>query len=759
MNYSAYLWLGLFLLQSAGLCAQGEGNIWYFGQQHGLSFASGEPVPITDGALTTTRSSAVLCDADGNLRYYTNGGGRTTPGDPRGSIWNRNHGVMYDMEGLKGGSYAAAQSSLFVPVPGSPGRHYLFTMEERDFGTDGLPPGQQQGRGLSYFIIDGALNGGLGGVVQADERLHVPSFESLSGTLHNDGEQYWIAIVDRNTEDFFTYRIAANGSIDGPTLRPRGTSEPLRGPIKFSPAGNRLFVGGVLYGFNKGTGIISAPTVLPGALNSRSYSFSPDSRFLYVLEPSVSAQLLVRYEVAAASIFASRTILASLPGIEPGQMQLAPDGRIYLLTFRPAVPGQVTLNAIECPNSAQAILTQGVLNFPISGEPFFGLPNFMDHIFQGDFAPSVDVGEDRTLDCGNGPIVLMPTAQGGDLLWSTGDTTLNLTVNEAGTYILTVSFACGIVADTIVVDEISDSLIVNIDGPGEICPGSSLTLTASANLEGTWSWSTGDTLSSINISSGGVYVAAFADRCGRTAQDSFTVAALDLPEISLQLPEALCPDEPGRAVAVSAGALGYEWSNGARGDTASLSGGGDYALTVTNVCGEADTAFSITELPLPTLSLSGAAALCPGSELEIEAITEPGNSILWSTGAQQAALRASQPGTYTATASNDCGSVSDSLDLQPIGCDNCFYIPNAFSPNDDGRNDTFVPIPLCPVAAYRLQVFSRWGEQVFDSATLSEGWTGTYRGQPAPIGLYTWLLTYEQVGEPQQQSGELLLLR
>ncbi|MDV7390066.1 hypothetical protein RZS08_01880, partial [Arthrospira platensis SPKY1] len=105
---------------------------------------SGAPVPLTDGAMQTVWGCAVLSDADGSLLYYTNGGGRTTPGEPRGSIWNRNHQLMYDMQGLRGGSYAAAQSSLFVPRPGSPGQHYLFAMEERGFGSDGLPRSEER---------------------------------------------------------------------------------------------------------------------------------------------------------------------------------------------------------------------------------------------------------------------------------------------------------------------------------------------------------------------------------------------------------------------------------------------------------------------------------------------------------------------------------------------------------------------------------------------------------------------------------------
>lgn len=753
----AGLILPLFLLPLAAL-SQNEGNIWYFGNQQGIDFSTGGPELITNGALQTTEGCASVCDENGLLLYYTNGGGRTTAGQPGGSIWNRDHNALYDMEGLRGGGFGAAQSSLFVPNPGNPDEHYLFTMEEREYSNDGLPAGQLQGRGLTHFLLNRTLNGGLGGTVFADDRLHVPSFESLSGTLHGNDTDFWVIIVDDNTGDFFNYRVTSAG-VQGPTLEEREIIDSLTGPIKISPARNRLFVGGVLYNFNTNNGNISNPRTLPGAVNSVTYSFSPNGQYLYVMEPTVSGSLLVRYEPLNPNFLSSRTILESGPDERLGSMQLAPDGRIYLVSYDEDASQTTHLHAINCPNSEQANLEEEVFSFQTPDQPFLGLPNFMDYIFDTQETLMVDLGADTTFNCDNGPIRLIPETNGDAFLWSDGSTDTSLIVTEPGVYSLTVTADCGMVSDTIEVEELTDTVIVNINGPNNLCTGDTATFAASANISGSFLWSTGDTIPSIRVSTGGLFTVLFTDLCGRQATDSLMLNVLDVPPIILETPEALCPEEQGSATVFSEGATAYAWSNGSTGENVSLTGGGRYSITVTNACGAFDTHFEIDSLTPPTLEIQGAAPLCPGGEVLLETATEPRNEIEWSNGSTAAQAIFSAPGVYSVTVANSCGTATDSIDLQPIGCENCFYVPNAFSPNDDGVNDRFLPIDLCPVENYQLQIFSRWGELLFSSSQAGQGWDGKFGREPLKPGSFIWQLTYEQAGQQQVQSGMIHLIR
>ena len=92
-----------------------------------------------------------------------------------------------------------------------------------------------------------------------------------------------------------------------------------------------------------------------------------------------------------------------------------------------------------------------------------------------------------------------------------------------------------------------------------------------------------------------------------------------------------------------------------------------------------------------------------------------------------------------------------------------FYIPNAFTPNHDGENDVFLPV-LPAHTTYNLQIYSRWGEVVFETANPAQGWTGQdAAGSDVQPGIYVWSISYlEKVGdelEAREHQGTLTLMR
>lgn len=118
----------------------------------------------------------------------------------------------------------------------------------------------------------------------------------------------------------------------------------------------------------------------------------------------------------------------------------------------------------------------------------------------------------------------------------------------------------------------------------------------------------------------------------------------------------------------------------------------------------------------------------------------------------------SNPGQYQAalTSSEGCDSlVQLFLDTYKI------YIPNAFSPNDDGRNDIFAVFSGEDISEVRLQVFNRWGGLVYDSSGLMpDGWDGRIRGRAAPPGLYTYHATIRTTDDKERRmKGEVALVR
>ena len=88
------------------------------------------------------------------------------------------------------------------------------------------------------------------------------------------------------------------------------------------------------------------------------------------------------------------------------------------------------------------------------------------------------------------------------------------------------------------------------------------------------------------------------------------------------------------------------------------------------------------------------------------------------------------------------------------------YVPNAFSPDNDGLNDQFRVIVQGKLKSYHISLFNRFGNVVYSARDINTGWNGTVKGEPAPSGVYVYVITglsYEN--KNIQQKGIITLLR
>ncbi|HQQ94961.1 MAG TPA: gliding motility-associated C-terminal domain-containing protein, partial [Bacteroidia bacterium] len=87
------------------------------------------------------------------------------------------------------------------------------------------------------------------------------------------------------------------------------------------------------------------------------------------------------------------------------------------------------------------------------------------------------------------------------------------------------------------------------------------------------------------------------------------------------------------------------------------------------------------------------------------------------------------------------------------------YIPNAFTPNGDGLNDTFYPV-MRGVKKFELQIFDRWGTLIFATNTSEKVWDGTYQGQDCKQDVYNYkLVLLNNKGEEKMYTGAVMLYR
>ena len=102
----------------------------------------------------------------------------------------------------------------------------------------------------------------------------------------------------------------------------------------------------------------------------------------------------------------------------------------------------------------------------------------------------------------------------------------------------------------------------------------------------------------------------------------------------------------------------------------------------------------------------------------------------------------------------------DSIRIKLYKVPASFYVPSAFSPNNDNRNDILKPILLGMKSLEYFRVFDRWGKLLFNTAQQGEGWDGTFKGNPQDPGTYIWMAAGETyTNEKIVRKGFVVLLR
>jgi len=124
-----------------------------------------------------------------------------------------------------------------------------------------------------------------------------------------------------------------------------------------------------------------------------------------------------------------------------------------------------------------------------------------------------------------------------------------------------------------------------------------------------------------------------------------------------------------------------------------------------------------------------------------------------------------EPGVYviTLTAYSNGGCQDVTTQVVVINEELIFYVPNAFTPDNDDFNQTFQPVFTSGFDPFNFNmlIFNRWGEVLFESNNADIGWDGTYGGKLVQDGTYIWKITYMLVGvdKRQEMTGHVTLIR
>ena len=385
--------------------------------------------------------------------------------------------------------------------------------------------------------------------------------------------------------------------------------------------------------------------------------------------------------------------------------------------------------------------------------------------------------------CGTNSGLITLAATGGSATYSyswntTPVQTTNVASNlAAGTYTCTVTDATGCTftySGTITAIPVS-TLTATAAQPA-VCSGTSTTLTASASspTPATYTWTPGgQTGSSITVSptANTTYTVSGVDYYGCTSTATVPVTVKAMPVASFTVtPNPACVNTPQTVAftGAAAGSATYDWGGFAGATIKSGSGAGPYSIQFSQA-GSYNIQLKVTDngctsasYGQPVIVLGPAAA----PVVTITAVTTTSISFSWQPVAGASGYQVSVDGgayinpssgytstTHTVTGLSPLQTISFKvIALAPSSCQNSpagtsnaktlgdpVFIPNSFSPNGDGKNDVF-KIYSNLVAGMEMKIFNQWGELVFSTSSLSDGWNGTYKGKAQPAGVYIFAI-------------------
>jgi len=165
-------------------------------------------------------------------------------------------------------------------------------------------------------------------------------------------------------------------------------------------------------------------------------------------------------------------------------------------------------------------------------------------------------------------------------------------------------------------------------------------------------------------------------------------------------------------------------------------------------------------LPLPANFLKAVDTFCKYDKLTIVPVGKY-STYNWSNGTNSTNLITDKPGIYSLTVVDAKGCKgSDTIKVVQKDCLFGIYIPNAFTPNNDGHNEMFRARVYGNVISFNLQVFNRYGQLVFSTKDPYLGWNGMIGGTAASPGNYAWKCEYHLQGsKPTAEKGFVILIR
>ncbi|HPS15889.1 MAG TPA: choice-of-anchor L domain-containing protein [Bacteroidales bacterium] len=447
-----------------------------------------------------------------------------------------------------------------------------------------------------------------------------------------------------------------------------------------------------------------------------------------------------------------------------------------------STPVQTTTNLQNVPTGNYSVTVTDINGCTASASVTIGQIN--------DLSVSASLVNNATCNASDGSATT--TITGGNAPYSYSwnsspiQTTADLQNVPTGNYSVTVTDINGCTAISTVtigqVNNLSVSASVN-DASCGTSDGMAITTVSNGTAPYSYSWNSSpvQTTDSLQNVASGNYSVIVSDANGCTASTSVTIGELSGPEVIVTSQNDLCRQGNGTATAFATGGNGaysYSWSTNPQQttETATNLAAGVYTVIVfSGMCSDTATVTvnstlgpeanlninpHITTIIDNPVSFYGSAV---GDIMNWEWIFGDGNFDV----GQNVQYQYSDTGTYEVMlVVVDVNGCTDTVtDIVHVNDYYAIYIPNAFTPNGDGKNDYFLPQgTYVDTTDYHMLIFNRWGNIVFETEKWGEGWNGTENnnGSTSDIiqGVYVYKINAVAIkGRKHEYMGMIVLIK
>ena len=268
-------------------------------------------------------------------------------------------------------------------------------------------------------------------------------------------------------------------------------------------------------------------------------------------------------------------------------------------------------------------------------------------------------------------------------------------------------------------------------------------------IQGSYSWSTGSTTNSINVSNSGVY-ALMVDDGTYLYCDSVIVTAIEYPVFSLGGTQYICN---GGILNLNApaGYADYLWSTGETGTSIEVTQTGIYSVIVGPEFCQNEDSVTVEFADLDPIFTEEEVQLCSYDEIELDA-GPSASTYEWSTGSNSRSITINEIGAYSVllTYSNGCIQ-SDTINV--VICESELEIPNTITPNGDLENDRWIIEDIFGYPDNQISIYDRSGRIVFEMTNYDNSWDGA--GLPETV--YYYVIDLNNDSKPL--AGTITILR